>query len=102
MPAPGKFDEETRARVVRMYRDGLAEHGESMVEARRRSSDTAAMRGAVPRRRLGGRSAKARRAVLEAAFELAKENGLAGWFSIPTHKECPRCSIKSHRKSLPA
>ena len=35
MPAPRKFDEETRARAVRMYEDRLAEHGESKVEARR-------------------------------------------------------------------
>jgi transposase-like protein len=35
MPAPRKYDEETRARAVRMYRDRLADHGESMIEARR-------------------------------------------------------------------
>jgi AcrR family transcriptional regulator len=46
-----------------------------------RSSGTAVTPGAVPRRRLGGRSAKVRSAVLEATFELAKEHGLAG-FSI--------------------
>ena len=35
MPAPRKFDAETRERAVRMYRDRLAEHGEAKVEARR-------------------------------------------------------------------
>jgi transposase-like protein len=35
MPALRKYDEETRARAVRMYRDRLADHGESMIEARR-------------------------------------------------------------------
>ena len=41
-----------------------------------RSSGTAVTPGAVPRRRLGGRSAKVR-SVLEAAFELGHEHGLA-------------------------
>lgn len=36
MPAPRKYDEETRGRAVRMYRDRIADHGESMIEARRR------------------------------------------------------------------
>ena len=36
MPAPRMYDEETaRARAVRMYRDRLTDHGESMIEARR-------------------------------------------------------------------
>lgn len=35
MPAPRKFDQETRERAVRMYWDRLAEHGESKREARR-------------------------------------------------------------------
>jgi transposase-like protein len=35
MPAPRKFDEATRERAVRMYRDRLEQHGESKVEARR-------------------------------------------------------------------
>ena len=35
MPALRKYDTETRARAVRMYRDRLADHGESMIEARR-------------------------------------------------------------------
>jgi transposase-like protein len=35
MPAPRKFDEETRARAVRMYRDRLRDHDESMLAARR-------------------------------------------------------------------
>ena len=35
MPAPRKYDTETQARAVRMYRDRLADHGESMIEARR-------------------------------------------------------------------
>ncbi|MBF6222849.1 hypothetical protein IU479_32715 [Nocardia abscessus] len=30
MGAPRKFDEETRARAVRMYQDRIREHGESM------------------------------------------------------------------------
>jgi len=35
MPAPRMYDDETRARAVRMYRDRLTDHGESMIEARR-------------------------------------------------------------------
>jgi transposase len=36
MPAPRKYDEETRARAVRMYQDRLRDHGqESKLEARR-------------------------------------------------------------------
>lgn len=35
MPAPKKFDEATRERAVRMYRDRLEQHGEAKVEARR-------------------------------------------------------------------
>ena len=36
MPAPRKYDGETRARAVRMYQDRLRDHGESKLEARRR------------------------------------------------------------------
>ena len=35
MPTPRKYDDESRARAVRMYRDRLTDHGESMIEARR-------------------------------------------------------------------
>jgi integrase len=35
VPAPGKFDEETRARAVRLYTDRLRDHGESKLAARR-------------------------------------------------------------------
>lgn len=35
MAAPRKFDEETRARAVRMYQDRVREHGDSMAGARR-------------------------------------------------------------------
>lgn len=35
MSAPRKFDEETRARAVRLYRDRLQGYGDSKVEARR-------------------------------------------------------------------
>ena len=35
MPAPRKFDEETRARAVRLYQDRLRDHGESKLAARR-------------------------------------------------------------------
>ena len=35
MPAPRKFDEETRARAVRLYTDRLHDHGESKLAARR-------------------------------------------------------------------
>ena len=35
MPASRKYDGETRARAVRMYRDRLRDPGESMVAARR-------------------------------------------------------------------
>jgi transposase-like protein len=35
MPAPRKFDEETRARAVRLYQDRLRDHGESRLAARR-------------------------------------------------------------------
>jgi hypothetical protein len=35
MAAPRKFDEETRARAVRMVRDRMAERGESALQARR-------------------------------------------------------------------
>ena len=35
MPAPRKFDDETRARAVRLYEDRLRAHGESQVAARR-------------------------------------------------------------------
>ena len=34
MPAPRKFDEETRARAVRLYADRLRDHGESKLAAR--------------------------------------------------------------------
>lgn len=36
MPAPRKFDEETRARAVRMYQERRRDHDESKLEARRR------------------------------------------------------------------
>ena len=35
MSAPRKFDEETRARAVRLYTDRLRDHGESKLTARR-------------------------------------------------------------------
>ena len=35
MAAPRKFDEETRARAVRLYQDRLRDHGESKLTARR-------------------------------------------------------------------
>jgi transposase len=35
MPAPRKFDEETRARTVRLYTDRLRDHGESKLAVRR-------------------------------------------------------------------
>lgn len=35
MPAPRKFDAETCARAVRLYRDRLRDHGESKLAARR-------------------------------------------------------------------
>jgi transposase-like protein len=35
MPAPRKYDDETRARAVRMYQDRLRDTGESKAEARR-------------------------------------------------------------------
>src|ERR671929_42850 len=35
MSAPRKFDEETRARAVRLYTDWLRDHGESKLAARR-------------------------------------------------------------------
>ena len=35
MAAPRKFDEETRARAVRLYTDRLRDHGESRLTARR-------------------------------------------------------------------
>jgi transposase len=35
VPAPRKFDDETRARAVRLYRDRLRDHGESKLAARR-------------------------------------------------------------------
>lgn len=35
MSAPRKFDEETRARAVRLYQDRLRDHGESKLTARR-------------------------------------------------------------------
>ncbi len=34
-PLPRKFDEETRARAVRLYQDRLRDHGESQLAARR-------------------------------------------------------------------
>jgi transposase-like protein len=36
MPVPRKFDEETRARAVRMYQERRRDHEESKLEARRR------------------------------------------------------------------
>jgi transposase-like protein len=36
MPAPRKYDDETRARAVRMYADRLRDHQESKLESRRR------------------------------------------------------------------
>jgi transposase-like protein len=35
MPVPRKFDEETRARAVRMYQERRRDHGESKLAARR-------------------------------------------------------------------
>ena len=35
MPAPRKYDEETRARAVRLYQDRLRDHPESKLAARR-------------------------------------------------------------------
>ena len=35
MSAPRKFDEETRARAVRLYTDRLRDHGEPKLTARR-------------------------------------------------------------------
>ena len=34
MAAPRKFDEETRARAIRLYDDRLRDHGESQLAAR--------------------------------------------------------------------
>ena len=48
MPAPRKYDEETRARAVRMYQERIRDLGESKLTARRavsvdsNSSDSAA------------------------------------------------------------
>ena len=36
MSAPRKFDEETRARAVRLYQDRLRDHGESKLTAQAR------------------------------------------------------------------
>jgi transposase-like protein len=36
MPAPRKYDEETRARAVRMFADRLRDHDESKLTARRK------------------------------------------------------------------
>ena len=36
MPATRKYDEETRARAIRMYTDRLRDHQESKLESRRR------------------------------------------------------------------
>ena len=38
MSAPRKFDEETRARAVRLYQDRLRDHGESKLAARKTSA----------------------------------------------------------------
>jgi transposase len=35
MSAPRKFDDETRARAVRLYRDRLRDHGDSKLAARK-------------------------------------------------------------------
>jgi transposase-like protein len=35
VPAPRKFDDETRARAVRLYHDRMRDHGESKLAARR-------------------------------------------------------------------
>jgi transposase-like protein len=35
MPAPRKFDDETRARAVRLYQDRLRDHSESQLAVRR-------------------------------------------------------------------
>jgi hypothetical protein len=39
VPAPRKFDEETRARAVRLYADRLRDHGESKLAARKHVGD---------------------------------------------------------------
>jgi len=96
MPAPRKFDLETRERAVRMYLDRLAEHGGSKREARRRvgalldineasirnwveaGERTAGVRPGVSRQTDSEevRSLKRRVAELERANEILKTAGL--------------------------
>ncbi len=49
MSALGKFDDETRARAVRMYADRLREHGGSKVAARRRVGELLGVKPATLR-----------------------------------------------------
>jgi transposase len=49
MSAPRKFDEETRARAVRLYQDRLRDHGESKLAARKHVGQLLDVNAATPR-----------------------------------------------------
>jgi transposase len=62
VPAPRKFDEETRARAVRLYADRLRDHGESKLAARKHVGELldinpATIRNWVEAEERGGRPA---------------------------------------------
>ena len=49
MPAPRKFDEETRARAVGVWQDRLRDHGESQLAVRRHVGQLLGINLASPR-----------------------------------------------------
>ena len=49
MPAPKKYDEETMARAVRMYRDRVAEGGTTQLSARRQVGEMLGIKPATLR-----------------------------------------------------
>jgi transposase len=67
MPAPRKFDEETRARAVRLYTDRLRDHGESKLAARRHVGELLGIAPATLRNWIEAAERRARPAVPDAA-----------------------------------
>ena len=72
MPAPRKFDAETRDRAVRMYADRLA-HGESKLAARRKVGELLDINPETLRNWIEA-AAKAARPVESSGLALADEN----------------------------
>jgi transposase len=75
VPAPRKFDEETRARAVRLYADRLRDHGESKLAARKHVGELLDINPATIRNWVEAeeRDARPARSVADAPADTAAE-----------------------------